>query len=51
MQGKKRINNVIVHSVIPPMMKDEIKKLVEAGHYMSESDFIRQAIREKLGDN
>lgn len=33
---------------IPKKMESEIKDLVEEGSYMSVSDFIRSAIRDKL---
>jgi len=41
-------DRVTVNSVITLRRKQKILKLVEEGKYLSLSDFIRQAIRDKL---
>ena len=41
-------NNVVVNARIPKEMKETIRKIVEKGLYVNESDLIREAIREKL---
>ena len=46
--GQNPAPNVTVHSVITLKMKKQIDELVEEGDYLSLSDFIRQAVREKL---
>jgi len=33
---------------IPPGLKRSIEKAVEGGNYLNESDFVRNAIKEKL---
>lgn len=43
--------NVTIYARVTKMEKDRIEVLVEGGAYMSLSDFVRQAVREKLGDN
>lgn len=32
----------------PPEMYDEIKRIAKTNHYMSEQEFIREAVRESL---
>ena len=33
---------------LPPKDSDDIKELVEKGYAMNETDFVRQAIRDKV---
>jgi Arc/MetJ-type ribon-helix-helix transcriptional regulator len=39
---------IYVGSKIPQMLKNEITKAIERGDYLNHSDFIRDAIKEKL---
>jgi len=43
--------NVTIYARVTKKEKDSILSLVEDGAYMSLSDYVRQAVREKLGDN
>jgi Arc/MetJ-type ribon-helix-helix transcriptional regulator len=39
---------IYVGSKIPRLLKDAINKAIEKGYYLNHSDFIRDAIKEKL---
>jgi Arc/MetJ-type ribon-helix-helix transcriptional regulator len=39
---------IYVGSKIPQILKNAINKAVEKGNYLNSSDFIRDAIKEKL---
>ena len=39
---------IYVGSKVPRMLKDAITKAIERGDYLNHSDFIRDAIKEKL---
>ena len=39
---------IYVGSKIPRILKDAISKAIERGDYLNHSDFIRDAIKEKL---
>ena len=39
---------LMVGTWVPKQVADEIKSVVSKGQYVNSSDFIRQAIREKL---
>jgi len=45
--GSKR-KNTVVHSRISFQLREEMGELIKRDGYVSESDFIRTAIREKL---
>ena len=51
MSTDNQSTNVTIYARITKKEKDSITDLVEDGVYMSLSDFVRQAVREKLGDN
>ncbi len=50
MSDKNPSTNVTIYSRITLKERNKINALVKAGDYMSMSDFIRQAIRAKLGE-
>lgn len=39
---------IYVGSKIPKLLKDAINRSIERGYYLNHSDFIRDAIKEKL---
>jgi len=41
-------NNVVLNARISIEMKEALRRIVEKGLYVNESDFVREAIREKL---
>ena len=43
--------NVAIYARVTKKEKSRILNLVDEGAYMSLSDFVRQAVREKLGEN
>lgn len=43
--------NATIYARVTQKEKERILELVENGTYMSLSDYVRQAVREKLGDN
>ena len=45
------LDNKTISTSITKRERDRIRTLVKGGAYMSLSDFVRQAVREKLGDN
>jgi len=45
---KPRITGVFVASKIPPLMKQYVLQAVTKGSYISTSDFVRSAIKEKI---
>jgi len=45
---KPRKNSVFVASKIPTLMKEYVLNSVNTGRYISVSDFIRSAIKEKI---
>jgi len=45
------LDNKTISTSITKKERDRIMVLVEDGAYMSLSDFVRQAVREKLGEN
>ena len=51
MSTENQSTNVTIYARITKKEKDSITNLVEGGAFMSLSDFVRQAVREKLGDN
>ena len=51
MSANTKNTNISIYSRITQKEKEKILALVEKGTYMSPADFVRQAIREKLGDN
>lgn len=48
MSKEDQSTNVNIYARITKREKDSIQDLVEDGAYMSLSDFVRQAVREKL---
>jgi Arc/MetJ-type ribon-helix-helix transcriptional regulator len=46
--GHVSISGKVVGAKLTPNEIGQINKLVEAGHYLNPSDFIRDAVREKL---
>jgi len=51
MSTEKQSANVTIYARVTKKEKERILHLVDEGTYMSLSDFVRQAVREKLGDN
>jgi len=51
MSTENQSTNVTIYARITKKEKDNILRLVEKGSYMSLSDYVRQAVREKLGEN
>ena len=51
MSTENQSTNVTIYARVTKKEKDSITDLVEDGTYMSLSDFVRQAVREKLGEN
>ena len=51
MSTENQSTNVTIYARITKKEKDRILKLVDNGTYMSLSDFVRQATRDKLGEN
>jgi len=51
MSTPNKSTNVTIYARVTKKEKSRILGLVEDGAYMSLSDFVRQAVREKLGDN
>jgi len=51
MSKENQSPNVTIYTRITKNEKDEILQIVDDGAYMSLSDFVRQAVREKLGEN
>jgi Arc/MetJ-type ribon-helix-helix transcriptional regulator len=45
---KPRNTGVFVASKIPPLMKQYVLQAITKGRYISTSDFIRSAIKEKI---
>jgi Arc/MetJ-type ribon-helix-helix transcriptional regulator len=45
---RERNIGIYVGSKIPRLLKDAINKAIETGYYLNHSDFIRDAIKEKL---
>jgi Arc/MetJ-type ribon-helix-helix transcriptional regulator len=41
-------NGTYVGSKIPPILKESIARAIKSGNYLNTSDFIRDAIKEKL---
>jgi len=42
------MTKIIIGTLIPPQMAEQVYAAVKAGNYVNKSDFLRQAIREKL---
>lgn len=38
----------VIGTLIPKQMADQIESAIQSGKYVNKSDFLRQAIREKL---
>ena len=51
MPNENQSKNVYIYTRITQREKDRILGLVKHGSYMTLSDFVRQAVREKLGEN
>lgn len=51
MPNETQSKNVYIYTRITQKEKDRILTLVESGAFMNLSDFVRQAVREKLGAN
>ena len=51
MSTEKQSTNVTIYARVTKKEKERILHLVDEGTYMSLSDFVRQAVREKLGEN
>ena len=51
MSTENQSTNVTIYARVTNKEKEKILDLVEDGAYMSLSDFVRQAVREKLGEN
>ena len=45
------LDNKTISTSITKKERDKIRDLVHDGLYMSLSDFVRQAVRDKLGEN
>jgi Arc/MetJ-type ribon-helix-helix transcriptional regulator len=43
-----QVSGVYVGSKIPQILRDGINKAIEGGNYLNCSDFIRDAVKEKL---
>jgi len=51
MSTENQSTNVTIYTRITKNEKTKILGLVDDGSFMSLSDFVRQAVREKLGEN
>jgi len=51
MASNDMLDNKTISTSITRKERDKIRDLVHDGFYMSLSDFVRQAVRDKLGDN